>query len=87
MKKVYEAPEVEIELYELDRSIASNCHIVVTNGPAAPGHDKCYDYPDDIFDDDVMASNYGARPHNVSFYDESTCDCYYTADGHGYWQS
>ncbi len=86
MKKVYEAPEVEIELYELDRSIASNCHTVVNNGPEAPGHIQCDDYPDNTFDD-TMAANYGARPHNVSFYDESTCDCYYTADGNGYWQS
>ena len=33
MKKVYEAPEVEIELYELNASIASHCGIVVSNGP------------------------------------------------------
>ena len=33
MKKAYQKPCMEMELYALDASIASNCGIVVSNGP------------------------------------------------------
>jgi len=33
MKKTYETPKAEVERYQLDASIASNCETVVHNGP------------------------------------------------------
>ena len=44
MKKVYETPDIIIERYELNKSIASNCATVVSNGPEVPGHEQCEDY-------------------------------------------
>lgn len=84
MKKVYEAPEVEIELYELDKSIASHCGIVVHNGPELGTHKQCGDYNDPFA---AKASNYGAGPYNVQFYEDTNCDCYTTGGDYGYWTS
>lgn len=82
MKKVYEAPVVEIEYYQLDTSIASNCAIPVSNGPGlAEYHDRCDDYVEPF-------STFSARslPSNVQFYEEN-CDCYTTGGDYGYWTS
>ena len=79
MKKVYEAPSLEIELYELDTSIASNCSTVVTMGPEGPGAEKvCQDYYDEtgeLYPDSATLS----LRHNVDFW--NNCDCYYSASG------
>ncbi|MGN1167063.1 MAG: hypothetical protein ACI4S2_11625 [Lachnospiraceae bacterium] len=82
MKKPYEAPKVEIERYSLDASIASNCAVVVHNGPEIGDHQQCEDY------EDPFAMSYSARSatYNVWFY-EDTCDCYYSAADGGYWMS
>ena len=37
MKKTYETPKAEVERYQLDASIASNCETVVHNGPQMNG--------------------------------------------------
>ena len=84
MKKVYEAPEVEIELYELDKSIASHCGIVVHNGPELGTHRQCGDYNDPFA---ARAATYGAGPYNVQFYEDTDCDCYTTGGDCGYWTS
>lgn len=84
MKKVYEAPEVEIELYELDKSIASHCGIVVHNGPELGTHKQCGDYNDPFA---ARAATYGAGPYNVQFYEDTNCDCYTTGGDYGYWTS
>ena len=86
MKKVYEAPTVEIELYCLDANIASHCGIVVHNGPALGDYTQCDDYKDPFGKIGDVASPM-APPYNVSFYDEDTCDCYTTGGDYGYWQS
>ena len=85
MKKLYEAPEVEIELYELDKSIASHCGIVVHNGPEMGNHDQCDDYGDPFAA--ARSSTYGAGPYNVQFYEDTNCDCYTTGGDYGYWTS
>ena len=84
MKKVYETPDIIIERYELNKSIASNCATVVSNGPEVPGHEQGEDY-DNPFGNYSMARR--SKPYNVSFYDDQSCDCYYTASGNGYWTS
>lgn len=84
MKKVYEAPIIEIEKYELSGSIAANCNIVVSNGPGIEGYLLCEDYkPEDGFGG--YALQRAVEASNVNFY-EDTCDCYYSANGQ-YWTS
>lgn len=82
-KKVYNKPSVEVERYELNKSIASNCALVVSNGPALGEHNPCEDYVDPFAETGVaMYSVY-----NVSFYEDTNCDCYYSASDMGYWTS
>lgn len=85
MKKKYEAPTLETEIFELSECIASHCGIVVSNGPAVAGHEQCDDYKDPF----AAASGASAysRPHNVQFYDDTNCDCYTTGGDYGYWTS
>ena len=87
MKKTYRKPELEVEQYTLDMSIASNCATVVSNGPAVDHHQQCDDYDDPFEGTDEFAFFRG--PYNVSFYNDTAtvCDCYYTSSGHGYWTS
>lgn len=83
MKKIYEAPQLEVEKYELDKSIASHCDIVVSNGPEIGVHKACSDYGDPF-------GPYSARSrsvHNVQFYEDTNCDCYTTGGDYGYWTS
>lgn len=84
MKKVYEAPTLEIETYELDANIASNCGIVVSNGPALGDHQECEDYaeknPFGLF-------RARSAVYNVQFYEDTNCDCYTTGGDYGYWTS
>lgn len=76
MKKIYEAPDLEIESYELDANIASNCNLVVDMGPEGPGAiEVCEDYYEKTGEVAAMFS----LPHNVQFWSEETCDCYYSA--------
>lgn len=87
MKKVYHAPELEIEVYQLDASIASHCGLVVSNGPAMGNHTQCSDFKDPF---DMNAAKYGARAakvYNVQFYEDTNCDCYTTGGDYGYWTS
>lgn len=76
MKIFYEAPDLEIESYELDANIASNCNLVVDMGPEGPGAiEVCEDYYEKTGEVAAMFS----LPHNVQFWSEETCDCYYSA--------
>lgn len=87
MKKVYEAPKVEIEIYELDASIASNCTVVVEMGDygGGPGEPVCKDYCDMV---GLPYPEQRARTfaYNVNFW-EHNCDCYTTAGGTGFFTS
>lgn len=83
MKKPYEAPRLQVEEYRLERAIASNCGIVVSNGPEAEGHRQCDDYQDPF--GTSTASTYSV--HNVQFYEDTICDCYTTGGDYGYWMS
>lgn len=83
MKKVYKAPKVVIEMYELDANIASNCSIVVSNGPAMGKHEQCANYKDPF--EDLSVATYRVR--NVNFYEDTNCDCYTTGNDYGYWTS
>lgn len=82
MKKPYETPYLEFEFYELDASIASNCAIVVSNGPAMGTHTQCTDYEDPF---EMSVAAYGV--YNVQFYEDTNCDCYYSSSDSGYWTS
>lgn len=77
MKKVYKKPMIEIERYELSSNIASNCALVVNMGPAAEDAVKvCDDYYEKT--GETKPASY-SLPHNVQFWSEQTCDCYYSA--------
>lgn len=83
MKKVYHTPELEIEVYQLNASIASNCALVVTMGPNGPGMIKeCDDYYEKTGEARIV-SRARSLPHNVQFWTEESCDCYYSAGGSG----
>lgn len=84
MKRVYEKPLFEIETYELSSNIASNCAIVVTMGPEGPGAIKvCRDYYDKVGEDAPAGIAAYSLPHNVQFWSNKSCDCYYNAGGSG----
>ena len=79
MKKVYDAPKLEIEIYQLDANIASNCTIVVSMGDHGGGEGQpfCEDYGGIV---GIQRVDDAASPYayNVNFW-ETTCDCYTTA--------
>ena len=88
MKRTYVAPTLEVELYQLDQAIASNCHIIVDSGPAIASHKACdYFIETDPFSLAPGGMGVMSRPHNVEFYDDGTCDCYYTGGDGKYWTS
>lgn len=79
MKKAYHAPELEIEVYQLNASIASNCNIVVNMGPEALDAELvCQDYYE-IAGETMPTAR--SRAHNIDFWTDNTCDCYYSAGG------
>ena len=62
MKKTYVAPDLEIERYELDASIASNCATVVTMGYSMRGTEPVYNvqfYEDTNCDCYTTGGDYG----------------------------
>ena len=86
MKKIYEAPDLEIETYELDASIASHCADVINDGPAIGDHTECENYNGPDFGDVAAVSLFSL--HNVIFYDDvDMCDCYTTGGDQGFWTS
>ena len=86
MKRVYEAPVLEIEIYQLDANIAYNCAVVVNMGDegGGTGQPACDDYLAMVGKPTI--SSFSAREYNVNFW-ESTCDCYTTAGGDGFFTS
>lgn len=84
VKRKYTKPIANTELYSLNTSIASNCAIVVSNGPAVPDkYEQCSDYVDPF---STFGMRSRSRIYNVAFYEE-TCDCYTTGSDTGYWTS
>lgn len=83
MKRSYVAPTLEMELYELDQAIASNCGIVVKPGPAMGIHEECEGYVDPWEGLRLMS----APSYNVDFYEDTNCDCYTSGGDYGSWQS
>ena len=82
MKKVYEVPTLEIELYELDANIASNCSTTVEMGPEGPGAEKvCKDYYDETGEPYPNSTNWSLRQKNINFRTGDSCDCYTSASG------
>lgn len=88
MKKVYQAPIVEIEVYELNMNIAQNCSTIVNAGPGLEGvYNTCSDYSG-VFGDDITDGNgTGSGAYNVNFYEITNCDCYYSSGDSQVWTS
>lgn len=87
MKKAYVAPSLEIELYQLDANIASNCGYVVKMGDYGGGEGQpvCDDYLEAVGKPTQTVTLFSA-PYNVNFW-EQNCDCYTTAQGDGFFTS
>lgn len=87
MKKVYSKPSIEIEVYELNTDIASNCGETVSLGPEAPGKVVCEEF-EDAFEVFSIAA-YSARSGGTPFYADgaANCDCYYSSGGGVYFTS
>ena len=84
MKKAYSKPMIEIDRYELNASIASNCGRVITLGPEAPGKTTCDEFKDSFevfaFIPGIGIQATGGTP----FYEDGSanCNCYVSsADG------
>ncbi|MCD8047142.1 MAG: hypothetical protein LUD80_00895 [Clostridiales bacterium] len=85
MKRPYVAPQLEVEVYLLNVSIADNCKNVVNNGPVMESlgiYTACSEYAKYFDDDDPMPTS----DYNVNFYNSSVCDCYTTGSG-TFWTS
>lgn len=84
MKKAYEAPKLEFEVYELNQMIASNCAAVINSGPEHNGKDACQDWLDLI---GITTYSAKAPAYNIEFYQDTNCDCYYSATDNGFFTS
>lgn len=84
MKKKYEAPTLETEIFELDAKIASNCDTVVNNGPKIGDQGPCQEF---ISPYSLRRSAETEPVYNVNFYDDVVCDCYTTGGNGQYWTS
>ena len=84
MKKQYMKPSIELEVYELDASIAGNCQVVVKVGPEMGDHAMCEGYEDPF---GRATFSLRSRPYNVNFYADTGCDCYTTGSDYGQWTS
>ena len=89
MRKAYTKPALEVEEYQLNKAIATNCTTTITWGPGAPGHEVCPEFEGSF--DVVIASEAPSMNSsgNVPFYDDGSagCDCYYTSGGNSYFSS
>ena len=85
-KKIYSKPLVEIEVYELNASIASNCGNTVSLGPEAPGKTTCDEFKDAF---EVFSISPYALTNGTPFYSDgaANCDCYYSSGGGSYFTS
>lgn len=82
MKRVYIAPELEVERYVLNTAIALGCNTIVTWGPGDPTHPNvCPEFPDIPVDEAVSVMSTA-----VAFYDDN-CECTYSSTGAIYLQS
>ena len=88
MKKAYMKPALEIECYKLDQSIAGNCKSIVNWGPGneLTGMEMCDEFKDSWEVNSI--GGIGLMSVGTSFYESgSTCDCYYSSGGQGYFTS
>lgn len=83
MKLTYIAPDLEVEHYELNTSIAANCGNKVSLGPEVGSHAACKEF-EGVWGDEFSISMFAVP---ISFYDDGTCQCYYSSSGEGYFTS
>ena len=80
MRKVYEKPVVEVELYQLSQSIATACATVVSLGPGLPDDSSvavCEEYSVDT-GSRSSASTADTWLYDGTFYSTDTCSCYHS---------
>lgn len=81
MKLEYVKPDLEVEIYELNTSIAANCGNLVSQGPEVGDHKACNEFGD------IWGDEFSLFAAQTSFYDDGTCECYYSSSGEGYFTS
>ena len=88
MRKAYTKPALEVEEYQLNKAIATNCDPIITLGPGAPNHDVCPEF-DGAFEISLEEAPSMNSSGNVPFYNDGSagCDCYYTSGGNSYFSS
>lgn len=85
MKKIYEAPRLEIEVYELNAAIAANCQTKISMGPAYGSYTACDEF--DFGGFGVMAASYDTSFYKLEDHGGNVCTCYYASGGEGYFTS
>lgn len=86
MKKEYQKPVIEFEVYSMDEAIAANCTDKVGFGPGDYTNYVC----DGFEKDDFEVALYSLRSSGTSFYNGENgpaCSCYYSSGGEGYFTS
>ena len=93
MKKIYSKPLIEIEDYELNASIASNCGSVITLGPEGIGVDEgsvCQEFKDGYEVHSVIPGlGIQSTANGTPFYEDGSakCNCYYSSGDGLYFMS
>ena len=81
MRKVYEKPVIEVELYQLSQSIATACATVVSLGPGGTYGNTTYEVCSEYEVDTGSRSSASAASTEVyegTFYNSDICSCYHS---------
>ena len=81
MRRVYEKPVIEVELYQLSQSIATACATVVSLGPGGTYGNTTYEVCDEYKVDTgsrSSASTADIAIYEGTFYNTDTCTCYHS---------
>ena len=81
MRKVYEKPVIEVELYQLSQSIATACATVVSLGPGGTVNGVTYKVCSEYSVDTGTrgeTSTASTWMYEGTFYSEDSCTCYHS---------
>ena len=81
MRKVYKKPVIEVELYQLSRSIATACATVVSLGPGGTVNGTTYKVCDEYnvnTGPERGTSTTSTWMYEGTFYSADSCSCYHS---------
>ena len=76
MKKKYERPAIDIELYEINDAIAAGCVTIYTLYPVNPSDPDTY-YPHCYEDYETLSLEAAAAATTTTPFMNEDCSCYY----------